>query len=130
MYLSAAAHLATILPLSRCVGMEGTARTKLALAEGIYRSTHSGIVWWAEALKDTLKTGGVGQSPAIISIVAEAQTRYIGITAGTQHRQAVDAIKHPAAQSHRLLHQHASIGSGGKFGGAFCMGVLIEESER
>lgn len=62
--------------------MERTSRTKLALAEGLHHCPHRGVVWWTEAFKDTLQPRGIGQCPALVCVVAEAQARYIRIATG------------------------------------------------
>src|SRR6266568_1983581 len=80
--LRAAAYCAAVLPRSRGVGMERSAGTKFALAEGIHRRPHGGVVWRTVAFKDALQPRGIGQRPALVCVVAKAQTRYFGIAAG------------------------------------------------
>src|SRR5918998_5912567 len=111
-YLCARAHPGALLPRPRGVGVERTARTELALYESLNGCSHVGVVGWAVTLEDSLKPRGVRQRPALVCVVAEPQPGDFGVATGPQHRVAVEAVVHPASQTHSLQHQHASVAAG------------------
>src|SRR5258706_15802090 len=113
MYLCACSHLVTIFPGSRRIRMKWTTHAKLAFAEVIHRCPHRRKMRWAVSFKNSWQARRIGQRPALISIVTEAQTRHIRITTSSQHCQAINAVEHPTAQAYCLLHKHTGIGCSG-----------------
>src|SRR5579883_2907417 len=129
-HLGAATHLAALFPGSRRIGMEGATRSEFALAEMIHRRPHVRIMRWCMPFKNARETGGIGESPALIGIVAETKARHIRIATRTQDCQAIYAIEHPSAQSQRLLHQYPCIGRSRELSRTFRERILIQERQR
>src|SRR5919205_3610641 len=96
--LGTRAHPRALLPGPRSVGVERSPWAELPLGEGLNSRLHVGVGGRAVTFEDSLKTRGVRQRPALVGVVAEAQSRHLGLTAGPEHGVAVDAVKHPASQ--------------------------------
>src|SRR5919206_3088415 len=82
--LRARAYPGALLPGTRRVGVERPAGSELPLGEGLNSSPHVGVVGRAVALEDSGETGGIGQGPAVVGVVAEAQPRHLGVAAGSE----------------------------------------------
>jgi hypothetical protein len=106
-----------LFPGTRRVRMERTPRAELALAHRFDRRPHFAKMRRAIALHHARESRGIGVGPTLIGVEAEAEARHSWVAAGAQDAEGVDASKHPAAQSHRLQHQHPGVATGGEFGG-------------
>src|SRR6266404_3432440 len=68
--------------------------------------------------------------PAFVRVKAESHARHGRVAARAQDTEWVHAVKHPAAQSHRLKHQHAGVATCGEFGGDLGQRPLLDKSQR
>jgi hypothetical protein len=98
-------------------GWNGPPGAELALAHRFDRRPHFAKMRRAIALHHARESRGIGVGPTLIGVEAEAEARHSWVAAGAQDAEGVDASKHPAAQSHRLQHQHPGVATGGEFGG-------------
>ena len=110
--------------------LNGPPGTELALREGLDRRGHVRVVRGAVGLEHPLAPGGVGGRPALVLVVAETEAGHLGVAGGAEHREAVDPVEHPAAEAHRLEHQHAGVAGGGELRGGLGERVLLGERER
>ena len=110
--------------------MEGITSSELPLGEGLNGCPHVGVVWRTIALEDSGEARGVRQRPALVGVVAKAQSRHLGVAAGPEDGVAVDAVEHPASQAHGLQHQHARVAAGRELGGALGDRVRLHEPQR
>ena len=110
--------------------LNGPPGTELALREGLHRRRHVGVVRRAVGLEDALAAGGVGRRPALILVVAKPEPGHVGVPRRAQHREAVDPVEHPAAEAHRLEHQHPGVTGGRKLGCGLGQRILLGERER
>jgi hypothetical protein len=128
--LGASAHAGAVAPRPRGVAVERPARPELALGEGLDRRRHVRVVRRAVGLEDSLAAGGVRSRPALVLVVAKAEPGHVGVARGPEHREAVDPVEHPAAEAHRLQHQHTGVAGGGELRGCPGQRVLLAEGQR
>ena len=94
--------------------------------EGTYRSREAAIVaavqhqkrrseqlaWLQSEIQKGLDSGPADELD-IENVIRRGSRR---VAARAQDTEGVHAVKHPAAQSHRLKHQHAGVATCGEFG--------------
>jgi hypothetical protein len=91
-----------LLPRAGRVRMEGTARTEFARAQRFHCFAHVGKMRRTVPLHDTFESRRIGIRPVLAGVEAESQAWYGRITACAQNAEWVNAVKHPAAEPHRL----------------------------